>query len=477
MSYLQDCIESTAEIALSPDPFDRIVGQNHAVTLVRSAVIQRRHVLLCGVPGIGKSMLAKAASTLLAKPRQEICIKRNPDHPDRPLVAVRFGNSVAVRDEPRVMDVSYIRPEEIPFDVALEMGFRCTHCAALSTPNQRLCMNCGMPKRSILIGGNAYHDLFRKLDVVPQPAMERVARDEMYGPTRIHVAYCRESEDLVRVVRSTVPQKVGEEEMPDDATHIIVGLNTSRFVRVSGASPAELLGDIKHDPYGSATSLGVEAHKRVVPGAVHEAHEGILYVDEIAALGQYQKHLLTAMQEKKYPIVGRNPHSSGAAVRVDDVPCDFILFASCNLEDLQGILPPLRSRIRGNGYEIMLASWMAKTPENAESLVKFMAQTVADDGRIPHLSANGVGVVLELAEKMAREFDGKMEAYTLRLRELGGLIRIAGDIAVQHQSEMIEAHHVTEARTLSTGVHDMAVGNVSGRRSREDCESYGDYFF
>jgi lon-related putative ATP-dependent protease len=197
-----------------------------------------------------------------------------------------------------------------------------------------------------------------------------------------------------------------------------------------------------------------------VPGAIHEAHEGILYIDEIAALGSYQAHLLTAMQDREYAISGHNPLSSGAAVRVDAVPCDFILFASCNTENIGNILPALRSRIKGYGYELMLSSHMDKTPENCDDVVRFIAQTVEEDGRIPHLSSDAAREVLSVAESLAYRFDGKRNKLTLRLRELGGLVRIAGDIAVQDGSELVQPEHVSRAEVLSRGIETSEVGTA-----------------
>jgi lon-related putative ATP-dependent protease len=235
---------------------------------------------------------------------------------------------------------------------------------------------------------------------------------------------------------------------------VLISRSSNRFIRVSGASPVELLGDVKHDPYGSAASLGLAAHHRVVPGAIHEAHEGILYIDEIAALGSYQSHLLTAMQDRIYSISGHNPLSSGAAVRVDDVPCDFILFASCNVENLVNILAPLRSRIRGYGYEIMLDSWIEKSEKTSNDIVRFVSQTVEEDGRIPHMTVKSLEIVLDIAEKMAYQMDEVKHAFTLRLRELGGLIRIAGDLAVQDDSEFVMPNHVNRASVLTRGITD-----------------------
>jgi ATP-dependent Lon protease len=55
------------------------------------------------------------------------------------------------------------------------------------------------------------------------------------------------------------------------------------------------------------------------------------------------------MQERRFPIAGRHPQSAGASTRVDDVPCNFVLVAACNIQDLPQILSPLRSRIAGEG--------------------------------------------------------------------------------------------------------------------------------
>ncbi len=451
LTYLLDHIGTTSEVPTSKDPFDRIVGQEHAVRLVRSAVKQRRHVLLCGMPGTGKSMLAEAAYTLLPPPREEIRLVENPNNPDRPLVVLvkEDGNGPAQRADQQ-SDISYARPEDLPFEVGAKMGYRCPKCGSFALPDQCSCMECGSPKRCDWTESDAYHGLFRMFDVVKERALREVhisGTNEVGVP--LDVSYRREPDYSIRVVTQSIGSMTGIESSGySSASRVLVDRLKPRFVRASGASPVELLGDVKHDPYGSAESLGTPAHLRVVPGAIHEAHEGILYLDEIAALGPYQKHLLTAMQDRKYSISGHNPQSSGAAVRVDDVPCDFILFASCNNEDLAYILPPLRSRIRGYGYEIMLQSSFRKTADNVDALVRFIARTVVEDGRIPHLTVESVEEVLRVAEEMAVRLDGQTDSLTLRLRELGGLVRTSGDLAVQEGADLVSVHHVQQAECV-----------------------------
>ncbi|MGY5864732.1 MAG: ATP-binding protein [Candidatus Thorarchaeota archaeon] len=478
MTSILDGLESTAQVETPSDPFQRIVGQEHAVSIVRSAVKQHRHVLLCGAPGIGKSMLAKAAYTLLEVPSEEIRLRYNPSQPDRPDVVVRRPSQTDdAKEESQVVsvhDTIYTTPERIPFDISIKMGFRCPACSSISTPEESSCAGCGAEKRFDWTQGESYHGLFRMLDVVREPALKTVTNLEEIGGRSYQVTYEQTNQGELKITRKGVG--IQQEQIPNESSQerVLIPHSSSRFIRVSGASPVELLGDVKHDPYGSAESLGLAAHHRVVPGAMHEAHEGILYIDEIAALGSYQSHLLTAMQDRIYSISGHNPLSSGAAVRVDDVPCDFILFASCNVENLVNILTPLRSRIRGYGYEVMMDSWIEKSEETSNDVVRFVSQTVEEDGRIPHLTVEALEIVLSLAEEMAVRMDNVKDSFTLRLRELGGLVRIAGDLAVQDNCDLVMPDHVQRASVLSRGINDENQ-YYPGRKTESSFSR--DYFF
>lgn len=475
----KDKIETTADVIIPENPFERVVGQDHAISLVKAATSQRRHVLLCGVPGTGKSMIGKAAYTLLPRPNDEIRLRYNPKQPDRPLIVIDHLDEVSstqeLTDEPPI--VEYIHPDDLPFEVAIKMGYRCQRCGAFSSPQQSSCMDCGAFKRHDQVGNEGYHGLFRILDVVREPAKKTVFVDKKIDGKVVHTTFEDSVQGMIKITMQYISkEKVQITDNTVDGDFVLVSRTSPRFIRVSGASPVELLGDVKHDPYGSAQDLATAAHMRVVPGGIHEAHEGILYIDEIGAVGQYQKHLLTAMQDKIFPILGHNPQSSGAAVRVDNVPCDFILFASCNIEDLPKIHPALRSRIRGYGYEIMLSSWIERNENSEYELVKFIAHTVEEDGRIPHMSQEAITLVLNVAESMARRIDRQTNVMTLRLRELGGLVRIAGDFAVQENAEIVEPRHVKSAESISQGIGSRG-HYTSYERDLRTSESYGDYFF
>jgi Lon-like ATP-dependent protease len=156
------------------------------------------------------------------------------------------------------------------------------------------------------------------------------------------------------------------------------------------------------------------------------------------------------MQERQFAITGRSPGSSGTMVYTAPVPCDFTLVLAGNVEDLQYIHPALRSRIRGYGYEIYTHAVMDDTEGNHWLLARLVAQEIRRDGKIPPCSAAGVSAVIDAARQRAGQ-PGKLSC---RFRELGGLIRIAGDIAVQEGAPLIEAAHVRMAWQWSLPIEE-----------------------
>ena len=173
------------------------------------------------------------------------------------------------------------------------------------------------------------------------------------------------------------------------------------FIDATGAHAGALLGDVKHDPFQSG-GLETPAHERLEVGAIHKASKGVLFIDEINMLRmESQQSLLTALQEGKFSITGQSERSSGAMVKSEAVPCDFILVCAGNMDAMQGMHPALRSRIRGYGYEVYMRSTMDDTEENREKLVRFVAQEVAKDKKIPHFDKKAVGEIIKEAQSRA----------------------------------------------------------------------------
>lgn len=192
--------------------------------------------------------------------------------------------------------------------------------------------------------------------------------------------------------------------------------------------------------------FGTPAYERLIPGMIHRANGGVLFIDEVATLSRKsQQELLTVVQEKKYPITGQSERSSGSMVRSEPVPADFVLVAAGNVDTVQHMHPALRSRIRGYGYEVYMNNHMPDTPENRDRIAVFVAQEVSKDKKIPHFSRSAVDEIINEARRRA----GSSNSLTLRLRELGGIVRAAGDLAYERGAKLVLREHVIDAKRLA----------------------------
>jgi len=477
-----DEIETTEDVRISHDPLERVIGQDEAVRLARIAASQRRHLLLVGPPGTGKSMIAQALSLHISRPTEEIRVVHNPENPERPLVEVKGIEEVTKEMESKgFAEGEYIDPKEAPVNVAERLGYRCASCGTYSSPKESFCPKCGRTKTAQVRSSttNPFGDLLGGLVEVTMGQLggrDRVTTTrKRFGKEEV-VVFERAGE-MVKVLDQQALEKRRELEK-ESPKKVIVSIDRNPFVLATGASEVELMGDVRHDPYGGHPQLGTQPYDRVVAGAIHSSHEGVLFVDELPHLGHLQRFILTAMQEKRFPITGRNPQSAGASVRVDNVPCDFIFVGACNIQDLPHIMSPLRSRINGGGYEVLVETAMPDTEENRFKTAQFVAQEITIDTKIPHASRDAISLIIEESRKRAKVIDNRDKSLTLRLRELGGLIRAAGDIAVVEEARLIEARHIKEALRRARPVEEQIrerygsyIGGVASDASASEKES------
>jgi Lon-like ATP-dependent protease len=129
--------------------------------------------------------------------------------------------------------------------------------------------------------------------------------------------------------------------------------------------------------------------------------------------------------------------------------------------------PALRSRIRGYGYEVYVNTDMKDTVRNRRRLIRFIAQEINNEqskssGKsIPHFDADSTSLILKEAQRRS----GRRGKLSLRLRELGGLVRIAGDLAAEEGATLTRAEHVVRARMIAKPLEQQVADRYIERQS------------
>jgi ATP-dependent Lon protease len=97
---------------------------------------------------------------------------------------------------------------------------------------------------------------------------------------------------------------------------------------------------------------------------------------------------------------------------------------------------------------------MEDTDINQAKMAQFVTQEIIMDGKIPHADKGAVLAIIDEGRRRAKIIEDQNHALSLRLREMGGLIRAAGDLATLEGSKFIEAKHIKEALKRSKTIEE-----------------------
>jgi len=418
--------KTTKDLKVSKQVIDQIVGQDEAVNILKKAAKQRRHVLLIGDPGTGKSMLGQAMAEQLPKEKlKDILSIHNPADDNLPLIKTYpKGEGKSLVERAKLQGSGSFKLQNIAL-LALAI-------LAMVSPWWIR---------------NQYGDIMAAASLIGSMIF--------LGAFVLFMGLSRKMKSTTRAPKLVVDNS---------------DKSVAPFIDATGAHAGALLGDVLHDPFQSG-GLGTPAYERVVGGMIHKANMGVLFVDEIGLLSpRTQQELLTVLQEKRYPITGQSERSAGAMVRTEPVPCDFVMIAAGNLETVKKMHPALRSRVRGYGYEVHMNSTMPDTIENRDKIALFVAQEVIKDKKIPHFSKEAVDLIIVEAKRRA----GRAGKLTLRLRELGGLIRAAGDLALEEKAKIVTPKHLQKAKGLARTLEQQIVDKyIESKKAYEVIKTKG----
>ncbi|MCP4691281.1 MAG: hypothetical protein GY859_24760 [Desulfobacterales bacterium] len=461
-----DYFSDTSEIEIPEDPIENVIFQERAKAAIRGVAHNKGHILMAGLPGTGKSLLADMFKRVLdeslgdyLRPREAIVAYPGKDknhiriaYEDPEAVDERIESFKDEIEEARRSADVFSLGDQIESVRRVKVGFI---LGAIALAIAGLFFPPAFIGAS-LAGIGAIFMFMQENNHRVQEKIQRDARAGAYNP--------------VKHLTDQVPEVLFDPRKDKEL-----------MARISEPGARNMKGGFRHDPYQSG-NLHTPAHVRAYLGA--HATAPIIYIDELKTMIKvgFMSDLLEIMQNKSYLLEGGDSAGSGSADRSENrLKADNIIVASCNFDTL-GYLQnegdgAFLSRIEDKGEIIRMESEVPETRETTRQAAQYVKQEIDNLGKVIRgawgevLEKEGWEGVRLRSEKIfgrplaktyrLRERDFSMKAVLEIIKELrsrsadeklsavfrpiNGIIRTAEYEAIQEDSALVEPAHVRKA--------------------------------
>ncbi|MFC1891680.1 S16 family serine protease [Thermodesulfobacteriota bacterium] len=463
-----DFFEDTSQITIPDDPIEKVVFQDRAKEAIRKVAQNRGHILMVGLPGTGKSMLANMFNEVLDKSLGDYI------RPKDSIVAFPGKDKNHIR-------FAYEQPDKVDELISsLNREIETAREGADEFSLEEQIRSVRKVKKLLLwlTGISAVVGIFYSPAFIAT-SLTGIGAIFMFMQENNHKA----QEKIQRETRGDKRNTV--KHLHDMVPTVLYDprKDTDLMARISEPDSRNMKGGFRHDPYQSG-NLHTPPHKRAYLGA--HAKAPIIYIDELKTLIKvgYMSDLLEIMQNKEFVLEGGRNSGSGAADRSENsLRAENIILACCN-HDTLGYLREegdgaFLSRIEDKGEIIQMESAVPETPENIRQIAQYIKQEIDNLGKefretwgevIEKEGYEGVrsrsekifgrtlpedyklverefskGAMLEVVKELrCRASDRKLTGI---LRPINGIIKTAEIEAILDNSPLVEPLHIRRAIT------------------------------
>jgi len=362
--YIEN-IENTSQITIPSDPIERVIFQDRAKWAIRKIAQNKGHVLLVGMPGTGKSMLANMFEEVLDKslgdylrPKASIVgypgkdknhmlfAYEDPDNVDKLLLQIRQA-------------IASARDNIDEFSLSKQINsVNKVKKVLLSVAVASAVAGCWFHPAFAITGLAGMGSIFMYMQENNNKVQEKIQKETHHG-----------QKNDVKYLTDMIPEVLYNP------------LKTKGLMaRVSAPNSRNMKGGFRHDPYQSG-NLHTPIHKRAYLGA--HAKSPIIYIDELKTLVKrgYLPDLLEIMQNKEYILEGGKNSGSGAADRSENsLKADNLIIACCNHDTLQYLQQEgdgaFLSRIEDKGEIVQMESAVPANRQNIMQVAQYIKQEI-----------------------------------------------------------------------------------------------------